>query len=64
MVPPSRGGVVAQFPVHRLRSYTGTMSFQISQNKLLKEDVIAKCEGFHIFYRSDGAFSIGVGEER
>ncbi len=29
VVPPSRGGVVANFPVHKLRSYTGQMRFMI-----------------------------------
>ncbi len=29
VVPPSRGGVVAPFPVHRIRSYTGKMQFMI-----------------------------------
>lgn len=29
VVPPSRGGVVAQFPVRKLHSYTGTMRFLI-----------------------------------
>jgi outer membrane usher protein len=29
VVPPSRGGVIAQFPVRKLRSYIGTMRFLI-----------------------------------
>ena len=29
VVPPTRGGVVAVFPVHKLRSYTGTMNLMI-----------------------------------
>jgi outer membrane usher protein len=29
VVPPSRGGVIAQFPVRKLHSYTGTMRFLI-----------------------------------
>ncbi len=29
VVPPSRGGVIAAFPVRRLRSYSGTMRFMI-----------------------------------
>lgn len=29
VVPPSRGGVIGQFPVRRLHSYTGTMRFMI-----------------------------------
>ncbi len=29
VVPPSRGGVVAAFPIRRLRSYTGTIRFMI-----------------------------------
>lgn len=29
VVPPSRGGVVAAFPVRKLRSYTGTIRFMI-----------------------------------
>lgn len=29
VVPPTHGGVIANFPVRRLRSYTGTMSFMI-----------------------------------
>ena len=29
VIPPSRGGVVAQFPIRRLHSFTGTMRFLI-----------------------------------
>jgi outer membrane usher protein len=29
VVPPSRGGVVAKFPLHRIRSYTGKVIFMI-----------------------------------
>ena len=29
VVPPTRGGVIATFPVHKLRSYTGKMNFLI-----------------------------------
>jgi outer membrane usher protein len=29
VVPPSRGGVVAHFPVHKIRSYTGKLQFMI-----------------------------------
>jgi outer membrane usher protein FimD/PapC len=29
VVPPSRGGVVGKFPVHRIRSYTGKVRFMI-----------------------------------